>query len=954
MTAHAAVQRAGCLAVALFSFPCAAATVSGVVEIPASDGGYQFELSSSNPCKVRVEGTSISADVIPSSRTAGTFALTGVPDGPVALLLVEPDGSAGGVPYDVFTMRSKRLRLDVAGDLSGAAFALEYHWKKLPSYPPPWRDARYDIWQPYFVSDQVGFLSFLGRGFDPFVHELWRTTDGGASWQRIGEWVYGTASAIPDFRSSKDIMFFDADHGVMTANGGIPPGPYSRYYPVGLLRTADGGATWSYVDLPNVPAGSDPGTEPAANGFVSLQAHAAIDATRWISCGSENVGSYMGSGSPAYVTIWETDDAGATWRIAHHWREDYGACSALQANAAGRAILFDTPYAFGGTRRLVLRDPSGAWTERAGQDLVTNSGYGPADVPMVGDTAWVRAQSATTQANGVWRSDDAGSTWSQISSSLPQYMAFGSLRKGFAPAGGPVYATYDGGVTWKYQAQGGGICCHGNHIFAFDTTHAIWQDGGVGDPNRLSDIFTYVEPWEADLEVLPATTIADAALEASAVPRAVPVLSFRLESHGPVPLRLAGLSLRASGTGDDRADVRAVRLWWDRNANGALDADDVELASGAFAADDGRTALVPASGPLLHPFDPLAYLVTLDFAPVRNLRTYSVSLAAADVGAEADGAAVSVAATAPTGTALTGATITLRAYADLQASLADAPDPALEVDPLTYTATVRNNGPDDAAGVQLVDTLPAGAALVSAAASQGSCAAAGGTVTCPLGRLASGGAATVAVVVRPAGPGTLTSGVRVSATEIDRVPGNDAATATTAVGPAADLRVSLVASPDPVTAGQPLTYAATVVNDGPSAATGASLGITLPAGATFVSASASQGTCAHSAASGSVTCALHDLGVGASATVAVVVTPGAAGALTARALASSAAPDHHAADDLAVVTDTAVEPLATSKKGGCGCGSPDPGGLLGAALLLAALRRRTGGRPARDAVTTRR
>ena len=51
---------------------------------------------------------------------------------------------------------------------------------------------------------------------------------------------------------------------------------------------------------------------------------------------------------------------------------------------------------------------------------------------------------------------------------------------------------------------------------------------------------------------------------------------------------------------------------------------------------------------------------------------------------------------------------------------------------LTYTLTVSNNRPDNASGVTLTDTLPAGVNLVSATPSQGNCAGTT-TVICNLG-----------------------------------------------------------------------------------------------------------------------------------------------------------------------------------------------------------------------------
>ena len=91
----------------------------------------------------------------------------------------------------------------------------------------------------------------------------------------------------------------------------------------------------------------------------------------------------------------------------------------------------------------------------------------------------------------------------------------------------------------------------------------------------------------------------------------------------------------------------------------------------------------------------------------------------------------------------------------------------------------------------------------------------------------------------------------------------------------ANLSLTKGDDPDPVTAGQNLIYTIEVTNNGPDTATGASLTDTLPAGVTFVSANASQGTC--NEAGGTVTCDLGTINVGDSVMVTIVVTPNAAG-----------------------------------------------------------------------------
>ena len=63
-----------------------------------------------------------------------------------------------------------------------------------------------------------------------------------------------------------------------------------------------------------------------------------------------------------------------------------------------------------------------------------------------------------------------------------------------------------------------------------------------------------------------------------------------------------------------------------------------------------------------------------------------------------------------------------------------------------FRLTVRNGGPQDAAAVQIGDTLPAGLDFVAASAG---CTAAGQTVTCAVGALAAGESRALQITVRP-------------------------------------------------------------------------------------------------------------------------------------------------------------------------------------------------------------
>ena len=101
----------------------------------------------------------------------------------------------------------------------------------------------------------------------------------------------------------------------------------------------------------------------------------------------------------------------------------------------------------------------------------------------------------------------------------------------------------------------------------------------------------------------------------------------------------------------------------------------------------------------------------------------------------------------------------------------------------------------------------------------------------------------------------------------------------TQINPQIDLAIDKSGTPDPVVAGEQLTYQLLVTNEGPSNATGVTVVDTLPAGVSFVTGTASQGTVA--ASQGVVTASLGNLAVGAQATVTltVAVSPSARGVL---------------------------------------------------------------------------
>jgi uncharacterized repeat protein (TIGR01451 family) len=201
-----------------------------------------------------------------------------------------------------------------------------------------------------------------------------------------------------------------------------------------------------------------------------------------------------------------------------------------------------------------------------------------------------------------------------------------------------------------------------------------------------------------------------------------------------------------------------------------------------------------------------------------------------------------ITSTTPATYTTTSEDTTVETEADLEISKADDPDPVTAGTALTYTIQVTNNGPSDASGVTVTDTLPTDITFDSYSASQGTFDDATGVWS--VGSLADGASAslTLSVTVNADAPATLLNSVEVAGDEPDPIPGNNTTSEDTTVETEADLEISKADDPDPVTAGTALTYTIQVTNNGPSDASGVTVTDTLPTDITFDSYSASQGT----------------------------------------------------------------------------------------------------------------
>jgi uncharacterized repeat protein (TIGR01451 family) len=219
---------------------------------------------------------------------------------------------------------------------------------------------------------------------------------------------------------------------------------------------------------------------------------------------------------------------------------------------------------------------------------------------------------------------------------------------------------------------------------------------------------------------------------------------------------------------------------------------------------------------------------------------------------------------------------TVNAEADLSITKADLPDPVLAGTTLTYELTVTNNGPSDAVGVVVEDSLPAEVTFQSATISNGSgtCVLFNeppNTVSCQLDTVPPNTGSPILiyidVLVDPDAPhgSTIDNTATVSSGTTDPNGGNDSAAASTTINAEADLEVLKDANFETGNPSTTIIYTITVINHGPSDAQDVSVLDTLPETSKKVIYvfDTANGACAYDKPTHTVSCDFGTLSAGA-------------------------------------------------------------------------------------------
>ncbi len=301
----------------------------------------------------------------------------------------------------------------------------------------------------------------------------WRSTDGGATW-----------TALTDTQDTLSTSAVAIDpQNPNTIYAGTGEGPSGAYYGVGLLKSTDGGNTWT------VNARSTFARHAIARVLVSPTDSNVVLVCSTSSSHTPGGGIAASSGS---VGVFRSTDGGVTFTQTAAGQT----CQSLVADPGNFANLYASLAGSGSARDGLYKSTNGGVT------FTQLAGGAPTGVSRI--ALGISADGMTIYGGGkegdttrIWKSTDAGATWAALAGA-PDYcekqcdydnaIAVAPHNANVAFFGGvPLYRTLDGGATFVQLGDNNDSTTRplhvDHHAFAFapgsSTTLYNGNDGGL-------------------------------------------------------------------------------------------------------------------------------------------------------------------------------------------------------------------------------------------------------------------------------------------------------------------------------------------------------------------------------------------------------------------------------------------------------------------------------------------
>ncbi len=304
------------------------------------------------------------------------------------------------------------------------------------------------------------------RQTSSFGDGIYKTTDGGKTWQNMGLKETQTIARIVIDPRNPEVVYVASPGHLFGANA-------ER----GIYKTTDGGKTWNkikYID--------------ENTGFTDIQ----------MSPGNSNVlvaasyqrrrsGCCFNGGGPGSA-LWRTDNGGRSWTKITDSGLPIGTYGRIAIDIAKtNTSIWYAQIEAGGTGDAPAEAPAaaaGAGAAGAAGGAAGGGGRGGFDWCNNGAPVSLRAPGDTTKPpaldpakGGLFRSDNAGRSWHLVTNCNARPMYFSQLRidpqneNTLYVAGLPVAKSLDGGKTFTVLDAAGGTGTAG-HV----DQHAIWVD----------------------------------------------------------------------------------------------------------------------------------------------------------------------------------------------------------------------------------------------------------------------------------------------------------------------------------------------------------------------------------------------------------------------------------------------------------------------------------------------